>query len=140
MYIYFWVGRMMPRCSLWGHFFIWTVDSHIFDTLMHTYITFPSMICLDGLDGLLFMYVITFPINVRQSRSDGDSHARYFNSNTIIKMMVEVCLLLVTIYMYSFRDTILYGLILVLYGVHIFLFLDVFMVIPTAVVDACMGA
>lgn len=87
-----------------------------------------------------FMAVAVFPIRVRQSRSDEDSHTKYFNSTTLIKVIVEGCLLLVVIYMYSFRNRIPHGLMLVLYGVHIFLFLDVFTVSLAAVADACLGA
>lgn len=87
-----------------------------------------------------FMAVAAFPIRVRQSSSDGDFQTKFFNLTTLIKVIVEGSLLLLVIYMYSYRNRIPHGLIFVLYGVHIFLFLDVFMVSLAAVADACLGA
>lgn len=87
-----------------------------------------------------FMAVAVFPIRVRQSRSDNDSQTKIFNSTTLIKVIVEGFLLLVVLYLYSFRNQIPQGLIFVLYGVHIFLFLDVSMVSLAAMADACLGA
>lgn len=87
-----------------------------------------------------FMAVAAFPIRVRQSRPGDNSYTKIFNSTTLIKVIVEGSLLLVVIYMYSFRSQIPNSLILVLYGVHIFLFLDVFLVSLAAMADACLGA
>ena len=87
---------------------------------------------------LRFMVVATFPIRDCQSRSDDDSNTKNFNLIVFVKVIVEGGLkLLVIIYMYSLRDRIPLDLILLLYGLHMFLFLNVLLVIQEAVADAC---
>ena len=84
------------------------------------------------------MVVATFPIRDCQSKSDDDSNTKHFNLIVFVKVIVEGGLkLLVIIYMYLLRDQIPHDLILVLYGLHMFFFLNVLLVIQAAVADAC---
>jgi hypothetical protein len=86
-----------------------------------------------------FMAVAVFPVKLRIPNSENDSHTKSMKWKAVIKLTVEGCLLLAIIYMYSFTNRIPYSLILVLFGVYMFLAMDIGLLALAALANACLG-
>eukprot|EP01018_Ginkgo_biloba_P015211 Gb_09227 [translate_table: standard] len=87
-----------------------------------------------------FMAVAAFPIKVRHLNSAKDSLAKEGKFTALISFIIKGCLLAGVIYTYSFRNSLPHYFILFLYGVHMYLALEIVLVSMAALAYICLGA